>query len=267
MVAQKDNQYNQLQEQSVTEAQQLNGLIETRNNTISLNTTTIASLNETITQKEAAYVTVVAERDARPTLATYNTAVAESRVAGQGDVTSAPASYNLITQTNYNTVVDERNARFVDTDEDGITDVKEGELETDTNEATVFYLQDAYDFAVNTSRLAGQADVTANPQGFELTTVSAYNNILAQRDARPTRAQYDVVVADRDERPTIGEVKDARLGSVVLQPDGANNNITIRFSIEETDDFKIWTKRDEINEVTVPLELGSKFYRFAFEDE
>ena len=41
----------------------------------------------------------------------------------------------------------------------------------------------------------------------------------------------------------------------------------IRFSIEETDDFRTWKKRDGINEVTVPLEAGRKFYRFALEDE
>ena len=76
-----------------------------------------------------------------------------------------------------------------------------------------------------------------------------------------------MVVAERDARLTLGEVKDARLGSVVLQSDNANNSVKIRFSIEETDDLKVWIKRDEINEVTVPLELGSKFYRFALTDE
>ena len=50
-------------------------------------------------------------------------------------------------------------------------------------------------------------------------------------------------------------------------PDGANQSVKIRFSIEETDDFRTWIKRDGINEVTVPLEAGSKFYRFALEDE
>ena len=44
-------------------------------------------------------------------------------------------------------------------------------------------------------------------------------------------------------------------------------SVKIRFSIEETDDFRTWTKRDGINEVTVPLEAGRKFYRFALEDE
>ena len=44
-------------------------------------------------------------------------------------------------------------------------------------------------------------------------------------------------------------------------------SVKIRFSIEETDDFRTWIKRDGINEVTVPLEAGRKFYRFALEDE
>ena len=82
-----------------------------------------------------------------------------------------------------------------------------------------------------------------------------------------TQTSYNTVIAERDARPTIGEVKDARLGSVVLQPDAANQRVKIRFSIEETDDFRNWTKRDEINEITVPLEVGKRFYRFALEDE
>jgi hypothetical protein len=98
-------------------------------------------------------------------------------------------------------------------------------------------------------------------------TQESYDALIAALSLRPTQASFDAVKADRDARPTIGEVKDARLGSVVLQPDGANNNITIRFSIEETDDFRTWTKRDQINEVTVPLEASKRFYRFALENE
>jgi hypothetical protein len=182
-------------------------------------------------------------------------------------VTDAPDTFALFTTPQYNAIVADRDSRFVDTDADGITDVKEAELDSDTSEANVFYLKDAYDFAISNARTAGRNDVTSNPQGFELTTVAAYNNILAQRNARPTQAQYNAVIAARDARPTIDEIKDARLGSVVLQPDGANQSIKIRFSIEETDDFRTWVKRDGINEVTVPLEAGSKFYRFALDKE
>jgi hypothetical protein len=197
----------------------------------------------------------------------YDFANAQSVLAGQNDVVAAPGSFGLITDAQYNAVVADRDSRFVDTDADGITDIKEVELFSNPDVATTYYLKDAYDFAISNARTAGRNDVTSNPQGFELTTVAAYNNILAQRDARPTQAQYNAVIADRDARPTIDEIKDARLGSVLLQPDGANNNVKIRFSIEETDDFRTWTKRDGINEVIVPLEAGSKFYRFALEDK
>jgi hypothetical protein len=197
----------------------------------------------------------------------YDFANAQSVLAGQNDVVAAPGSFGLITDAQYNAVVADRDSRFVDSDADGLTDIKEVELFSNPDVATTYYLKDAYDFAISNARTAGRNDVTSNPQGFELTTVAAYNNILAQRDARPTQAQYNAVIADRDARPTIDEIKDARLGSVLLQPDGANNNVKIRFSIEETDDFKTWTKRDGINEVIVPLEAGSKFYRFALEDK
>ncbi|MDB4441644.1 leucine-rich repeat domain-containing protein [Akkermansiaceae bacterium] len=43
-----------------------------------------------------------------------NAAVATARTAGQADVTADPASYNLVTQTSYNTVVAERDARFTE---------------------------------------------------------------------------------------------------------------------------------------------------------
>ena len=294
---------------------------------------------------QVSYDAVVTERDARPTQTAYETAVTESRTAGRSDVTTTPASYNLTTTEFYNTVVAERDARFVDTDKDGITDVKEAELETDSAEETVFYLQGAYDSAVAASRLTGQGDVAAAPASYNLTTIESYNTIVAERDARPTQEQcdtnatearlagrnevttspaayqlisistyntavadrdarptqaaydtvvterdarptqanyntvvaernarpteeaYNALIAERDARPTIEEVKDARLGSLVLQQDVANQSVKIRFSIEETDDFKTWIKRDEVNEVTVPLEVGKRFYRFALEDE
>ena len=239
----------------------------------------IATLSDSITQKDVDYEAVVAERDARfidtdadgitdvkeieletdPNVETvfyldnaeFEIAVASAREAGRNDVVSDPLSYGLISGLTYEGVVAERDARFVDTDKDGLTDVKEAELETDQDKLTPFYLQDAYDLGTELARFEGRSDVTNSPNDFSLIS----------------RAEYNVVVAERDARLTLSEVKDARLGSVVLQSDNANNSVKIRFSIEETDDLKIWIKRDEINEVTVPLELGSKFYRFALTDE
>lgn len=239
----------------------------------------IATLNDSITQKDVEFEAVVAERDARfidtdadgitdvkeieletdPNVETvfylddaeFEIAVASARAAGRNDVILDPLSYGLISGLTYEGVVAERDARFVDTDKDGLTDVKEAELESDKDKLTPFYLQDAYDLGTELARFEGRSDVTNSPNDFSLIS----------------RAEYNVVVAERDARLTLGEVKDARLGSVVLQSDNANNSVKIRFSIEETDDLKVWIKRDEINEVTVPLELGSKFYRFALTDE
>ena len=75
------------------------------------------------------------------------------------------------------------------------------------------------------------------------------------------------MIQERDGRPTIGEIRDARLGSVVLQRNIGDNSVQLRFSIEETDDFKSWTKRDGTNEISIPLENDKKFYRFALENE
>ena len=239
----------------------------------------IATLNDSITQKDVEFEAVVAERDARfidtdadgitdvkeieletdPNVETvfylddaeFEIAVASARAAGRNDVILDPLSYGLISGLTYEGVVAERDARFVDTDKDGLTDVKEAELESDKDKLTPFYLQDAYDLGTELARFEGRSDVTNSPNDFSLIS----------------RAEYNVVVAERDARLTLGEVRDARLGSVVLQSDNANNSVKIRFSIEETDDLKVWIKRDEINEVTVPLELGSKFYRFALTDE
>ena len=143
--------------------------------------------------------------------------------------------------------------------------------------------QEQCDSNATEARLAGRNDVTTSPAAYQLISINTYNTAVAERDARPTQAAYNTVVeernarpteeaynaliTERDARPTIEEVKDARLGSVVIQSDVANQSVKIRFSIEETDDFRTWTKRDEINEITVPLEASKRFYRFVIEDE
>ncbi len=255
----------------------------------------ILGLNDSITEKDAAYTLVVAERDSRfedtdadgitdikeieletdPNVETvfylnnteFETAVASARETGQNDVVLDPLSYGLVSGSAYEAVISERDDRFIDTDEDGLTDVKEAELESDKDELTLFYLQDAYDLGIELARFEGRSDVTDSPDDYSLVSRAEYNVIVTERDERPTQDDLAQVIAERDARPTLGEVKDARLGSVVLQPDNINNSVKIRFSIEETDDLKVWTKRDGVNEVTVPLEAGSKFYRFSLQGE
>ncbi|MDA7860254.1 hypothetical protein N9B03_03695 [Akkermansiaceae bacterium] len=325
-----------------------------------------------------AYTAVVAERDARPTLTAYNTAIVESLATGRSSVTNNPGDYGLYQAAEYNAVVAERDARptqeaytavvaerdtrFLDSDEDGITDEKEAELETDTSKETVFYLQGALDTATADARSSGRSDVTTNPldyalitkvaydivvaerderptvlacdtavvealsagrlsvtsnpseyglydsvayntvvaerdlrptinayntavadaltagrlsvttnpSGYGLYNAASYNAIIAERDARPSQAALDAVIAERDARPTPDQIKDARLGSVVLVPNiiGENEQIVqIRFRIEESNDLGIWESRQEVAEVNIPIKPGKKFYRFSVNED
>ncbi|MFL2657570.1 MAG: leucine-rich repeat domain-containing protein [Akkermansiaceae bacterium] len=284
--------------------------------------------------KEAELETDSAEETVFYLQGTYDLAVNASRVAGRGDVTADPANFALttlaayngmvaekdITITTLNTTVGEKNALIVQKDNqyneleerlvaeaqqlNGIIETRNNTISSNTttigslNEtiaqketayATVVAERDARptqeqcDSNATEARLAGRNEVTTSPAAYQLISISTYNTAVAERDARPTQTSYNTVVAERnarpteeaynaliaerDARPTIEEIKDARLGSVVLQPDVANQSVKIRFSIEESDDFRTWTKRDEINEITVPLDVGKRFYRFALEDE
>ena len=68
---------------------------------------TQASYDAVVVERDNA----VTERDARPTQASYDAAVATARTDGRGDVSGDPASYDLVTQASYDAVVVERDAR------------------------------------------------------------------------------------------------------------------------------------------------------------
>ncbi|MDB4653046.1 hypothetical protein OAE39_02095, partial [Akkermansiaceae bacterium] len=213
--------------------------------------TNLATYTATLAEKDAAYAMVLAERDALfadtdadgltdlketeletdPNVGTlfyldntdFETAAANARETGQRDVILNPVSYGLVANSVYETVVNQRDARFVDTDGDGLTDVKEIELESNANIETKFYLQAAFDDAVVTSSLEsrhlGRLDVINNPNNFNLTTVEAYNIVIAERNARPTQNAYDTLEADRNSRfedtdeDGLTDVKELALGS------------------------------------------------------
>ena len=321
----------------------------------------------------------------------FDEAMALARSAGQNDVTSNPSTYGLYGGSAYNAIILERDARFLDSDEDGITDEKEAELETDVSSETVFYLQEGLDSATAGARAAGRLDVTTNPLDYALITkvaydgvvternarptqaesdaavsqarvagrsdvmidpvsyslfsaeaytavvaerdarpslaayntavveslttgrssvtnnpgdyglyraaaynavvaerdarptlaqysdvlaerdarpsVAAYNAVLADRNSRPTKEAYDTVVSERDARPTFEELKDGRLGSVILFPDVAENKVKLRFCIEESDELGQWITREEEAEVEIPLDPNKKFFRFSVKED
>ena len=79
-------------------------------------------------------------------------------------------------------------------------------------------------------------------------------------------AQLAVAIAERDARPTLAEVQDARAGSIVLVADRDNNEATLSFKVEETENLKQGTWRTvqggDIS-LKVALEAGNKFMRIA----
>ncbi|MCP4848818.1 MAG: hypothetical protein GY899_12825 [Verrucomicrobiaceae bacterium] len=74
------------------------------------------------------------------------------------------------------------------------------------------------------------------------------------------------VTAERDARPTLAEVQDARAGSIVLVADRENNEVTLSFKVEETENLKQGTWRTvqggDIS-LKVALDPGNKFMRIA----
>jgi len=118
----------------------------------------------TVSMSYSAMNGLLVERDARPTQVAYDAAVATARTAGQGDVTTAPASYSLIPQVSYDTVIAERDARPTQASYDVV------EAERDARPTQV-----AYDAAVATARTAGQGDVTTAPASYSLVTQGAYD--------------------------------------------------------------------------------------------
>ena len=102
------------------------------------------------------------------------------------------------------------------------------------------------------------AERDAKPTAEQLAAVEA------ERDARPTKTAYDTVVAERDAKPTLDEIKDGRLGSIVITPIPNTNTAILNIDIEQSDDLKTWTLYRNILE-SIPLPEGKKFYRFALD--
>ena len=90
---------------------------------------------------------------------------------------------------------------------------------------------------------------------------------VAQKDAEI--AEKDAEIAELKQggegqtlEQVLEQVQDARLGSVILNPD-AEGNVTLKLEIEESSDLSVWENNGESVEVALPLTEGKKFLRFA----
>ena len=107
-------------------------------------------------------------------------------------------------------------------------------------------------------------DVVRNNDPIASLEIAALENQLAL--VTEERAQ---VMLELEARPTFAEVQDARAGSIVLVADRENNEVTLIFKVEETEDLKqgTWTTVQGGNiSLKVPLEAGNKFMRITLGD-
>ncbi|MDB4809422.1 hypothetical protein OAH21_01820, partial [bacterium] len=109
------------------------------------------------------------------------------------------------------------NPKSRDTDNDGIADAAELAAGLDINtaesiaDAVAFLTQelanrppvDGFEDALIEARASGRNDVTTNPSQYDLYDKATYDAVVADRDARPTLAEYALIVEDRDSRPTL----------------------------------------------------------------
>ena len=80
-------------------------------------------------------------------------------------------------------------------------------------------------------------------------------------DSRPTQTAYDTVVSERNSRLTVNEIKDARIGSTMIEVSGGKADITL--SLEEASDLNDWSN-PTTSEKTIQADApsGTRFYRF-----
>ena len=74
------------------------------------------------------------------------------------------------------------------------------------------------------------------------------------------------IPTSKNARPTFEELKDGRLGSVIVLSDVTDNKVRLRFCIEESNGLGQWITRDEEAEVDIPLAPGKKFFTFSVKE-
>ena len=179
------------------------------------------------------------------------------------------------------------NPDLADSDSDGLSDPDELSIHgTDPNVADVDEdgLNDSEEIAATTDPSVADTDNDGLLDGAEVKTYASNpksgdtdNDGIA--DAAEVAAGLDINTAESiadavafltqelANRPTLEEVKDGRLGSVLLLPDAQTNIVRLRFCIEESDELGQWITREEEAEVEIPLDPNKKFFRVSVKED
>jgi hypothetical protein len=80
-----------------------------------------------------------------------------------------------------------------------------------------------------------------------------------------SRYLLEAAEAERDARLTMDEVRDARVGSTMIEVSGGKADITM--TLEETSDLNDWSNADTSEKtIEVDAQPGTRFYRFKMMD-
>ena len=185
------------------------------------------------------------------------------------------------------------NPNLSDSDQDGLSDFQEVSVhKTNPNEADEDQdgLNDSQEITANTNPIVADTDNDGLLDGAEVNTYASNptsndtdgdgihdaTEIDAGLDINKEESIADAVrillearntaISERNTRPTFEELKDGRLGSVILFPDVTENKVRLRFCIEESNGLGQWITREEEAEVDIPLAPGKKFFRFSVKE-
>ena len=173
--------------------------------------------------------------------------IAESRSAGQSDVTSEPSLFNLYSL-----------AQVSSASAAGRTQ-GQNDITSDPNSFSLYSVED-YNLAQTSSRSLGQQDVVTSPLSYGLYSPSYVISLL---DSSRTVGQSDVT-SNPSSYGLYSEqgITDLRAGSTILQF-GPNNSATLELQIERSNDLSNWTTNtDDLVEVEIPLNGDTEFFRF-----
>ena len=137
---------------------------------------------------------------------------------------------------------------------------------TDYRYLIYLFLDDnsAVSWVVNVDTRASNEATSADIQQLDLVAQNA-TTTQPKQEYEPvvtySEEEYNAVVTQRDARLTMDEVRDARVGSTMIEVSEGKADITM--TLEETSDLSNWSSGATSNKtIQVDAPSGTRFYRF-----
>ena len=191
--------------------------------------------------------------------------IAESRLAGQSDVTSDPNTFNLFTQAELTSATEAGNTQG------------QNAVTSDPNSFGLFSSDDI-SVAQSQFRILGQWDVVSDPLSYGLYSPSYTVGLIdASREAGredvtsdPSAYGLQVTSGSGSDSSSVNlysleEIVDLRPGSTMIEIQ--NGQATLTMEVEQSDDLGVWTNGSATSiQIPIDAEAGKKFFRFKMSE-